>query len=62
MAGALINMDHAATTALRPQALEAMLPYLSERYANASGTYGAAREARAAIDRARAQVAQAIGA
>lgn len=62
MADALINMDHAATAALRPQALEAMLPYLSERYANASGTYGAAREARAAIDRARAQVAQAIGA
>lgn len=62
MAGALINMDHAATTALRPQALEAMLPYFSERYANASGGYAAAREARAAIDRARAQVAQAIGA
>lgn len=55
-------MDYAATTALRPQALEAMLPYFSERYANASGSYAAAREARAAIDRARAQVAQAIGA
>ena len=61
-AGALINMDHAATAALRPQALEAMLPYFTGCFANASGSYGAAREARAAIDRARAQVAQAIGA
>ena len=55
-------MDHAATTALRPRALEAMLPYFSQRCANASGSYVAAREARAAIDSARGQVAQAIGA
>ena len=39
-----------------------MLPYFGARYANASGSYGAAREARAAIEKARAQVAQAIGA
>lgn len=62
VAGALINMDYAATAALRPQALEAMLPYFAGCFANASGSYGAAREARAAIDRARTQVAQAIGA
>ena len=58
----MIDLDHAATTRLREEALAAMMPYLTQRYANASGSYAAAREARAAIDRARAQVAAAIGA
>ena len=58
----MIDLDHAATTALRPEALAAMLPYFGERYANASGGYAAARIAREAIDRSRAQIAQAIGA
>ena len=58
----MINMDHAATTALRPQALDAMLPCFAKNYGNASGSYALAREARAAIEKARGQVAQAIGA
>lgn len=58
----MINFDHAATTPLRKEAFEAMLPYFSEQYANASGTYAAARQTRSAIDRARQQIAEAIGA
>ena len=62
MTGPMIDFDHAATTRLRDEALAAMMPYLTGQYANASGSYAAGREARAAIDRARAQVAGAIGA
>lgn len=58
----MIDLDHAATARLRPEALQAMMPYLDGRYANASGAYASGRDARAAIDKARAQVATAIGA
>ena len=58
----MIYMDHAATTPIMPGVLSVMLPYFTDRFANASGTYAAARETRAAIDRARAQVALLIGA
>ena len=62
MTGRMIDLDHAATTRLRDEALAAMMPHLTGQYANASGSYAAGREARTAIDRARAQVAGAIGA
>ena len=58
----MIYFDHAATTPLRSEVLEAMLPYFCASFANASAGYAAARETRAAIDRARRQTAQAIGA
>lgn len=58
----MIYFDHAATTPVRDEVLSAMLPYFSLRFANASGSYAQAREARAAIDRARSEVAAAIGA
>ena len=58
----MIDLDHAATTRLYPEALEAMLPWLTDDYANASGAYGAARRARQAVDDARASIAGAIGA
>ena len=58
----LINLDHAATTPLRREALEAMLPYFCDQYANASGSYASARKSRQAIDQARRETAQAIGA
>ncbi len=58
----MIDLDHAATTPLRREALDAMMPYFSASYANASGGYRAARAARQAIDRARGEVASAIGA
>lgn len=58
----MIYLDHAATTAVRREVLDAMLPYFCGQYANASGSYGAARQARRAAENARGQVAAAIGA
>jgi cysteine desulfurase len=57
-----LYFDNAATTALRPQALEAMMPYLTQGYGNPSAVYSFAREARKGIENAREQVAKAIGA
>jgi cysteine desulfurase len=54
-------LDHAATTPMRAEAVAAMLPYLSEQFANPSGSHRFAREARAAIDDARDTVAAVIG-
>ena len=56
----MINLDHAATTPLRPEALNAMLPYFTEHAANANALYAEGRRARAAIDAARRQIADAI--
>jgi len=47
---------------MKKEVIEAMLPYFSDVYANASGSYSAARRARSAMDAARNQVASAIGA
>ena len=58
---AFTYLDHAATTPMRPEAVEAMLPYLSEQFANPSGSHRFARQARTAIDDARESVAMAIG-
>jgi cysteine desulfurase len=53
----LIYFDNAATTPLHPQALEAMMPFLTGHYGNASASYGLARQAQKAIDDARKAVA-----
>lgn len=58
----LIYLDHAATTPTDPQVLEAMLPYFSEVFGNASSLYSAGREAYKAASLAREQVANLIGA
>jgi cysteine desulfurase len=50
-------LDHAATSPMRPSAVAAMLPFLSERFANPSGSHRFARDARRAVDEARDQVA-----
>jgi len=55
-------LDHNATTPLDPRVMEAMLPFLTERYGNASSRHEYGRAARAAIDAARQQVAAAVGA
>lgn len=55
-------LDHNATTQLDERVLAAMLPYLRERYGNASSRHEYGRQARAAIDAARQQVAAAVGA
>ncbi len=54
----MIYLDHAATTALGPEAREAMEPYLSERFGNASEPHAYGREARAALEGARRTVAE----
>ena len=57
-----IYLDHAATTPLDPQVLEAMLPYLREEFGNPSSVHGFGQRARGAIDEARAKVAALLGA
>jgi cysteine desulfurase len=57
-----VYMDHAATTPVRPEAVEAMLPCFSERFGNPSSVYALAREAQVTLEKARGQVAEAIGA
>lgn len=58
-----IYLDNHATTRLDPRVLEAMLPWLSDHYGNAGSlTHAFGREAREAVEAARAQVAAAIGA
>ncbi len=57
-----IYLDNAATTALSPAVLEAMLPYFTEVYGNASSIHGEGREARRAVENARRQVARALNA
>lgn len=59
--GRLVYLDHAATTPMRPGAVAAMLPFLSERFANPSGAHRFARDARRAVDEARDRVADVIG-
>ncbi|MCS6801539.1 MAG: cysteine desulfurase NifS [Chloroflexota bacterium] len=56
-----IYLDYAATSPVHPEALEAMLPYFSERFGNPSSIYGLAREARQALDDARERIAQWLG-
>jgi len=57
----LAYLDHAATTPLRPEALEAMLPYLTDRFGNPSGSHAVSRVARRAVDEARDTVAECLG-
>jgi cysteine desulfurase len=54
-------LDHAASTPMRAEAIEAMTPYLDGMYANPSGSHRFAREARKALDEARDLVAATLG-
>jgi len=56
----LIYLDHAATAALRPAALEAMLPYLTAQCGNPSALYESGRKARQAVSRARRELAETL--
>lgn len=58
----LVYMDHAATTPVKPEVMEEMLPYFSERFGNPSSIYAPGREAKEAVEHARTRVAAAIGA
>ena len=57
-----IYLDYNATTPLRPEVRDAMMPYLIEAFGNGSSIHAYGREARTAIDTAREQVADLIGA
>lgn len=57
-----IYLDNAATTALSPKVLEAMMPYLTEIYGNASSPHSFGQEARRGVEAAREKVAAALGA
>ncbi|QWT45631.1 cysteine desulfurase family protein [Azospira inquinata] len=57
-----VYFDHNATTPLAPEVLEAMLPYLRDQYGNPSSRHEYGRAARRAVEEARAQVAEAVGA
>ena len=57
-----VYLDHNATTPLDERVLEAMLPYLRGGYGNPSSLHAKGREARAALDQAREQVAQLVSA
>ena len=57
-----IYFDNAATTALDPDVLEAMMPYLTEKFGNPSSIYSYGRESRLAIENARKSVARILNA
>ena len=58
----LIYLDNAATTALKPEVLEKMMPYLKENYSNPSSIYSFAQKANKAVNDARSTIAGILGA
>lgn len=56
----LIYVDHAATSPLHPDVVEAMLPYFQMHFGNPSSIHQTGRQARQALDKARANIAQAL--
>lgn len=59
--GQTIYLDHAATTALKPEVLDAMLPYFTDRFGNPSAIYHLGTMSRAAVESARAAIARLLG-
>lgn len=57
-----VYLDHAATTPLDPRVLEAMMPYLTEHFGNASSVHGLGRRARFAVEECRERIAARLGA
>lgn len=62
MSHAPVYLDHAATTPVRSEVLEAMLPWFSARFGNPSSVHRFGREARVALDDARERIAATLGA
>jgi len=58
----MIYLDHNATTPVRPEVLDALIPWLRDGYGNPNSVYALGQKARAAVERAREQVAGLIGA
>jgi cysteine desulfurase len=57
-----VYLDNSATTPIAPEVVETMMPYLTEKFGNASSIHFFGQEARAAVDKARHQVAELINA
>ncbi|HEY4649508.1 MAG TPA: aminotransferase class V-fold PLP-dependent enzyme, partial [Gemmatimonadales bacterium] len=58
-----VYLDHAATTPVRAEVLEAMMPYLTDQsFGNPSSAHRFGRAARAGIEQSRRQIAEALGA
>jgi cysteine desulfurase len=57
----LVYLDHAATTPMRQVAIDAMLPFLADGFANPSGSHRFARQARRVVDDARDRIAAIVG-
>ncbi len=55
-----VYMDYSATTYVKPEVLEEMLPYFTQKFGNPSSFYGISRETKRAIDKAREQIAKAL--
>lgn len=55
-----VYMDYAATTYVKPEVLEEMMPFFTEKYGNPSSFYGISRETKMAIDKARSRVSKAL--
>lgn len=58
----MIYLDNNATTRVAPEVFDAMKPYLTESYGNPSSAHSLGRQMKAAVERAREQVAQLLGA
>lgn len=56
----VVYMDYAATTFVKPEVLEEMLPFFTNKFGNPSSFYGISRETRMDVDKARARVAKAL--
>lgn len=57
-----VYMDHAATTFVKPEVVETMLPFLKEHFGNPSSLYSIGREGKEAVEAAREKLAKALGA
>jgi cysteine desulfurase len=62
MKDTFIYLDHSATTPVKSEVLEAMMPYLTDKFGNASSVYSIGRESKKAVEEARDKVAMALGA
>lgn len=58
----MLYVDHAATSPMRPEVWDAMAPFVGEKFGNASGLHGVARQAKNALEEAREEAADLLGA
>ncbi len=62
MADKFIYLDHSATTSVKPEVLNAMIPYFTDNYGNPSSIYSIAREGKKAVENSRDIIAKSLGA